>query len=200
MPNPAERPKESTASKLFWILAGVFITSLAAIPIAYYIVGPLTPRARVISSIADYAHRLNDNALVIFFGITNTDRHITAKDVMITFQFKRNLFPVFGVYKAADVDLEGDARCTKTVEDGNYFSFSASCVCQFINPSESRRFRFAQVSNTERSMFRPSDTITVQITYDGYTFETVYKRCDRKPNEYSDINLYYTENSSCYGL
>jgi len=198
MPSPAERPeggKESAVSKIFWMLVGVIITALAAIPIAYYTVDPLIPKARVLSSIESSSRRANDNAQVIIFRITNTGSNLTSNEVTISFEFRRALLPTFDVYKVADVYSDGDARCNKTVDDGDYIDLNVSFVCPFIAPAESRRFRFNQLSKTDPSMFKPSDMIIVRITHDGYTLETDYRRCETKPDEYFGRNTYYGSNA-----
>jgi hypothetical protein len=110
MPSTEDRPKESAVNKISWIIVGAVVTAFAAIPIAYYIVGPFTPKAHVISSIAMQVLRGNDNKFVMLFRITNTDSRLTAKDVLVHFKFKRNRITSFGEPDTADVAFKGDRR------------------------------------------------------------------------------------------
>jgi hypothetical protein len=170
--------EESGFRKIFWMAFGALVTGVAGIPIGYYVLDPLMPKAKVVPTIQRMS-RVNGQ-LMIFFDIENQSNRLPAKSVTMRLTFERPL-----TFYPGDAPISfphADPLCRKLAEDGDDDTFSVSFSCDLINAQEKREFVVLSQHNDYKQ-------ITMYVGYEGYSITTTYTFCSWKGDTYYYANV-----------
>jgi hypothetical protein len=203
---PEDDSKSSTLSKLVWMIISAAVTALVAIPIGYYFVGPLTPKAALTSTLrafpakfvgrsGDIQHyqdtplpgdRLYDTGLWdLYIYIKNIDGKLSAKDVTIHFNFSRptpNPPSQFADAIVKHMGIRPADRCRDTTTQSTQSDNS-------INNQNANMVFVCDLINPSEShefiLFEDNaliHKIIVSLSYEGYSSTTDYTLCKDKNN------------------
>jgi hypothetical protein len=172
-----EASQSSATGKIGWLIVSTVVTALIGIPLGYYLVGPLTPKATLTA-------RMSGKAGAFFlFSISNESSDLFARNAAITFLYTRDDRLV------ATPDIVSDPTCVK--HDPMLSISSHSFICDNVIPKSTLTF----TSITWLSPSKPSpDHIRITIVYDGYDYTKTYTRCHKPEDQRGG---YYVVGNTC---
>ena len=105
-----------------------------------------------------------------FLTIHNPSKDSFARNVSITFSFKRTEHPIFNYGS-----IHTDPTCKE--HNTELQLTTASFLCDTITPMSTLTFIWFRNLGTILGHVEPADRITITIAYEGYTFTRHYTRC-----------------------
>jgi hypothetical protein len=163
--------------KIGWMIVSAVVTALIGIPLTYYLVTPLTPKASLSGRIGDTkADRVN------YFLISNPSNDLFARNVAITFSFARQ------DHRVSTPGISTDPTCKEHNTAAEIFQ--KSFICDNIVPKSELSFFWVRINPN----YLEPDYVTINIAYEGYNFTRRYTRCHRDEDTKGGT---YFEGSSC---